>query len=171
MSRAFPPVYDRGAPVRIAGSEVAVDVSGEHRFKAPIDIVWQTLFDASALRASIPGCEELREEAPGVHVITARIGVSAVKGQYSGEVRVIEASRPSLYRLAMSGSGTPGEIQGEARFDLSEAAGGTVVAYRGDLKAQGALARVGSQVLSGAAKLMIGQFFKEMERQVRDRTP
>lgn len=171
MSRIFPPVYDRGAPVCIAGSEVAVDVSGEHRFNAPIDIVWQTLFDASALKASIPGCEDLREAAPGVHAIRARIGVSAVKGQYSGEVRVVEAARPSLYRLAMSGSGTPGELQGEARFDLREAPGGTMVAYRGNLKAQGALARVGSQVLSGAAKLMIGQFFKEMERQVRDRTP
>jgi hypothetical protein len=150
---------------------VAVDVSGEHRFKAPIDIVWQTLFDASALKASIPGCEELRQAAPGVHVITAHIGVSAVKGRYTGEVRVVEAARPSLYRLAMSGSGAPGVLHGEARFDLREAPGGTVVAYRGDLKAQGALARVGGQVLSGAAKLMIGQFFKEMERQVRDRTP
>ncbi len=30
---------------------------------------------------------------------------------------------------------------------------------------------VSAWVLSGAAKLLIGQFFREMERQVRDRTP
>ncbi len=148
-----------------------MDVSGEHRFKAPIDVVWQTLFDPSALRASIPGCEELREAEPGLHAIKARIGVSAVKGQYSGEVRVVEAVRPSLYRLQMSGSGTPGGLQGDARFELREVAGGTVLAYGGELRAQGGLARVGGRVLSGAAKLLIGQFFKEMERQVRDRTP
>lgn len=148
-----------------------MDVSGEHWFKAPIDVVWQTLFDTSALRASIPGCEELLERSPGVHAITARIGVSAVKGQYSGEVRVVEAAQPTLYRLAMSGHGRPGDIQGDARFDLREAPGGTIVSYSGGLRAQGGLARVGGQVLSGAAKLMIGQFFKEMDRQVRDRTP
>lgn len=148
-----------------------MEISGEYRFKAPIDVVWQTLFDPDALRASIPGCEELRETAAGVHAITARVGVSAVKGQYTGEVRVVEAERPTLYRLTMSGSGTPGDLQGDARIDLREAPGGTMVRYTGDLRAQGALARVGGQVLSGAAKLMIGQFFKEMERQVRDRTP
>ncbi len=171
MSRAFPPVYDRGAPVRIAGSEVAVDVSGEHRFKAPIDIVWQTLFDASALRASIPGCEELREEAPGVHVITARIGVSAVKGQYAGEVAVTDAAVPLSFRLVMAGKGDPGAIEADARVNLREEQGTTVVSYSGELRARGALARAGGQVLAGTARLLLGQFFKEMERQVRDRTP
>ncbi len=146
-----------------------MDVSGEHRFKAPIELVWETLFDVSAVKASIPGCEVLQETAPDVHTITLRVGVSAVKGRYTGEVRVAEATRPASYRLVMSGSGAQGNFQGEARIVLTAAPGGTVVSYTGDLMAQGPLARLGGPVLSGTAKLLIGQFFKEMERQVRDR--
>jgi carbon monoxide dehydrogenase subunit G len=37
------------------------------------------------------------------------------------------------------------------------------------VKAQGALARLGSRLLGGAAKLMAGQFFKAMEQQVKER--
>ena len=48
--------------------------------------------------------------------------------------------------------------------------GGTLVMYHGDVRAQGAIARLGSRLLGGAAKLMIGQFMKGMEKQVEQRT-
>jgi carbon monoxide dehydrogenase subunit G len=38
------------------------------------------------------------------------------------------------------------------------------------VKAQGAIARLGSRLLAGSAKLMVGQFMKAMEKQVEARS-
>lgn len=148
-----------------------MDISGEHRFRAPAALVWETLFDSRALKTSIPGCEALDELAPGRFFVSMRVGVSAVKGQYAGDVVVTEPAIPRSFRLAIAGQGDPGAIQAEASVSLRQEGDTTVVSYSGDLRARGALARVGAQVLAGTAKLLLSQFFKEMERQVRDRTP
>ena len=66
----------------------------------------------------------------------------------------------------VAGSGKPGSVQGNAVMTLSDEPGGTKVSYVGEVKAQGAIARMGSRLLAGAAKLMIGQFMKGMEKQV-----
>ena len=70
----------------------------------------------------------------------------------------------------MNGNGKPGSVQGDAALILSDDGPGTLVRYTGEVKAQGAIARLGSRLLTGAAKLMIGQFMKAMERQVEART-
>ena len=70
----------------------------------------------------------------------------------------------------VTGSGKPGSVQGDAKLVLSDDGAGTLVKYTGEVKAQGAIARLGSRLLAGAAKLMIGQFMKAMEKQVEGRT-
>jgi len=42
-----------------------------------------------------------------------------------------------------------------------------VVAYKGDAQVMGLIASVGQRMLSGAAKMFVGQFFKCMEGHVR----
>jgi carbon monoxide dehydrogenase subunit G len=53
---------------------------------------------------------------------------------------------------------------------LSDDGAGTLVKYSGEVKAQGAIARLGSRLLEGSAKLLIRQFMKGMEKQVEQRT-
>lgn len=172
MRRRGLPVYDRYAHEREAGAPgEPLDIAGEHRFRAPAGLVWETLFDARALKTSIPGCDSLDEVAPGRFHVSMRVGVSAVRGQYAGEVAVTDAAVPLSFRLVMAGKGDPGAIEADARVNLREEQGTTVVSYSGELRARGALARAGGQVLAGTARLLLGQFFKEMDRQVRDRTP
>ena len=86
-------------------------------------------------------------------------------------MKVVDPIENESYRLVVTGNGKPGSVQGDAKLTLSDhAAGGTLVKYAGDVKAQGAIARMGSRLLGGAAKLMIGQFMKGMEKQVEGRT-
>ena len=59
---------------------------------------------------------------------------------------------------------------GDAVLTLTDKGAGTLVTYVGEVKAQGAIARLGSRLLSGAAKLMVGQFMKLMEKQVEAKT-
>jgi carbon monoxide dehydrogenase subunit G len=147
-----------------------MEVSGEHKFSAPRAVVWQALLDPKALQASMPGCEKFVEVGPRSYDLTIKVGIAAIKGTYSGNVQVVDPVENQEYRLVVSGSGKPGHVQGDARLVLSDEGAGTLVKYAGDVKAQGAIARLGSRLLGGAAKLMIGQFMKGMEKQVEGRS-
>lgn len=147
-----------------------MEVTGEHKFDAPRAAVWKALLDPKALQASMPGCEKFEEVGPSSYDLTIKVGIAAIKGTYSGNVRVADPVENQSYRLVVQGSGKPGTVQGDATLSLSDEGGGTLVKYVGDVKAQGAIARLGSRLLGGAAKLMIGQFMKAMEKQVEGRT-
>lgn len=149
----------------------SMEISGEHRFRAPREAVWECLLDPGALQASMPGVEEFEETSPESYRITIKVGLAAIKGTYAGTVTVAERQPTDSYRLLVNGSGKPGSVQGNALMTLIDGPqpGETTVRYTGDVKAQGIIARAGSRVLGGAAKLMIGQFFKGMEKQVQAR--
>ncbi len=147
-----------------------MEIQGEHRFDAPRDVVWQLLLDPAALQASMPGCERFVEVGPESYDLTIRVGIAAIKGTYSGNVKVRDRKEGESYRLVVEGNGKPGSVQGDALMTLSRQEGPTTtVTYTGEVKAQGAIARLGSRLLGGTAKLMIGQFFKGMEKQVSNR--
>lgn len=147
-----------------------MDISGQHHFPAPRAVVWESLLDPKALQASMPGCDRFEPVGHESYDLTIKVGIAAIKGTYSGNVKVTDRNPEDSYRLLVSGSGKPGSVQGDAVMVLSDAAnGGTLVKYTGDVKAQGAIARMGSRLLGGAAKLMIGQFMKAMEKQVEQR--
>ncbi len=146
-----------------------MEISGEHRFAAPRQAVYQALLDPKALQASMPGCERFEEVGPQSYDLTIRVGIAAIKGTYSGNVKVADPVENEGYRLVVAGSGKPGQVQGDAKLVLTDDGAGTLVTYSGEVKAQGAIARLGSRLLAGAAKLMIGQFMKAMEKQVEAR--
>lgn len=146
-----------------------MEISGEYTFAAKPGVVWEALLDPAALQASMPGCEKFEEVGERSYDLTIRVGISAIKGTYSGNVQVTDVNPQDSYRLVVKGSGKPGSVQGDATLVLSAAGEGTLVKYTGEVKAQGAIARLGSRLLGGAAKLMIGQFFKAMEKQVQMR--
>lgn len=147
-----------------------MEISGEHRFAAPREAVYRAMLDPVALQASMPGCEKFEEVGPSSYDLTIKVGIAAIKGTYSGNVKVADPVENASYRLVVQGSGKPGQVQGDAKLELSDDGPATVVRYTGDVKAQGAIARLGSRLLGGAAKLMIGQFMKNMEKQVEGRT-
>ena len=143
-----------------------MEVSGDHAFKASRANVWRALLDPAALKASMPGCEKFEEVGPNSYDLTIRVGIAAIKGTYTGNVTVADPVENQSYRLVVHGTGKPGRVEGDATLRLSDDGGGTLVKYSGEVKAQGAISRLGSRLLGGAAKLMIGQFMKSMEDQV-----
>jgi carbon monoxide dehydrogenase subunit G len=144
-------------------------VQGEHRFDAPRQAVWDVLLDPAALREAMPGVQRFDEVGPRQYEVTLKIGIAAVKGTYSGKVAVKDQAPPESYRLDVEGSGGPGRVKGGATMRLREDGTRTVVAYEGDVQAAGAIAAVGQRLLGGAAKLLINQFFKAMDRQLQER--
>jgi len=147
-----------------------MEISGDYKFSAPPKAVFDAMLDPAALQASMPGCEKFEEVGDRSYDLTIKVGISAISGTYSGNVKVADVVDGESYRLLVHGSGKPGSVQGDAAMVISADGACSIVRYTGDVKAQGAIARLGSRLLAGAAKLMIGQFFKGMEKQIEQRT-
>jgi len=143
-----------------------MDVSGSHTFAAPRERVWYVLLDPDALRASLPSTKEFRQVAADDYEATMSVGIGAIKGTYSGKVQVRDKEPPTHYRLLVEGSGRPGFIKGDGLIELEEQGEKTLVRYHGQAQVGGMIAGVGQRLLQASAQLLIGQFFKSMERQL-----
>ncbi|MEE9277584.1 MAG: carbon monoxide dehydrogenase subunit G, partial [Dehalococcoidia bacterium] len=141
---------------------------GEHRFPAARSLVWEKLLDPETLRTSIPGCEDLKEVGPDSYDMTVTIGISAIRGTYSGNVTMADAEPEETYRLVAKGSGRAGSVNGSAQIRLADDGDGTLLTYEADLKATGPIARLGGRLVGSAAKMMVGRFFKAMDQHIRE---
>ena len=147
-----------------------MELSGEHRFDVPREKVWQFLLDPEVLKASLPGCEKLEEVGEDEYVATMKIGISFIKGTFSGRVKITDKNEPESYRMSVEGSGPQGQVSGVGTLNLVDEGGtATIVRYSGDANVRGSLARVGARMIMPAAKTIVGQFFDRMEKEATAR--
>ena len=146
-----------------------MEIKGEHEFDGPRALLYDLLLDPEVLASALPGTERFEEVAPDTYESTMRVGIASVRGTYTGHVEVLEQNPPESYRLRVAGTGKPGGVKADAFVELVEAGSGTTMHYRAEVKARGTIARLGGRLLGGVARLLIGQFFKSIERQVDDR--
>jgi len=140
-----------------------VELTGEHTFDVPREQVWKFMLDPEVLKACLPGCEKLEAVGEDEYVATMKIGISFIKGTFTGKVKITDKDEPNSYKMAVEGSGPQGQVSGVGELNLVDNdAGGTIVKYRGDANVRGSLARVGARMIQPAAKTIAGQFFEKM---------
>jgi carbon monoxide dehydrogenase subunit G len=138
-----------------------MDMTGEQRIPAPRQAVWDALNDADALKASIPGCEEVEKKSDTEFSAKVLLAVGPVKARFSGEVTLSDIDAPNGYTLTGQGSGgAAGFGKGEAKITLSEDGGDTVISYTAHATVGGKLAQIGQRLIDATAKKLAGQFFE-----------
>ena len=103
---------------------------------------------------------------PDQYQATLTVGIAAVKGKYTGSVRLSEKEPPQRFTMRVEGKGTGGFMQGSGVLQLADDPQGTKVTYEGDVQVGGPIASVGQRLLDGAAKMMVGQFFTAVNAQI-----
>ena len=137
-------------------------IEGSNDIPAPRDRVWSAFLDPGVIATAIPGCEKLEGIGPDEYRAVMKVGVGPVKGTFEGKVRLFDQEPPHRYRMAVEGTGGPGFVRGEAVMELTEAEGGTRVAYNADVQVGGLIASVGQRMLGGVSRMMLDQFFGKM---------
>jgi len=138
-----------------------MDMTGEQRIAAPKQAVWDALNDADALKASIPGCEEIEKKSTTEFSAKVSLAVGPVKARFSGEVTLSDIDAPNGYTLTGEGSGgAAGFGKGEAKVVLTEDGGETVISYTAHAMVGGKLAQIGQRLIDATAKKLAGQFFE-----------
>ena len=143
-------------------------ISGEQTLPAPRERVWELFNDAERLSRLVPGCEKLDVLGPDEYGGTLNVGIAAVKGVYSGKLKLEDKRPPEHYRMSVDGKGKQGFVRGSGTLDLAVKDGKeTVVRYLGDIQIGGPLVQVGQRVIDSAAKMMIGQFFAAADAELK----
>jgi len=145
-------------------------VDGNVSMSGPQQAVYDTLSDPDALRQCLPGCEKFDEVSPGRYETVLKAGVAGVKGTFTGTVTLSDAKAPESYTLTVEGSFSGGFVKGVGRITLApDGDDKTKVAYSGDGQVGGPLASVGQRLMAPAAKMVVNQFFRCMDGQLKAR--
>ena len=143
-------------------------IEGTHEVQAPRERVYALLIDPEVLQRCIPGCERLEKTAENAYAATIRAGIGAIKGIFTGTVRLEDMRPPEHYRIIVEGKGGPGFAKGAGVLDLEEQTPvATLIKYTGDLQLGGTLASVGQRMIQGTAKMMASQFFTALEAEAK----
>ncbi len=141
-------------------------VDGSYQFDAPRERVWTVLLDPQALKGCIPGCESLTATGEDQYEAIMKVGVAAIRGTYKGKVRITDKDELNSYKLLIEGSGGPGFVRGEAAVELADNGSSTQVTVHGDGQVGGTVAGVGQRMIGGVAKMLMGQFFDCLKKQL-----
>jgi len=132
---------------------------------APRERVFPMLLDPAVLQRLIPGCEEIAPDGEAALTIKMSAGISGIRGKVEGRIEVEESRPPEHYRLAMSAKGMGSFFEGTAEIDLTEAEGGTQVAYAVEGKIGGMIAAVGDRMIDLGVKKGVGYFFERLKQE------
>ncbi|WP_102348410.1 CoxG family protein [Bacillus sp. Marseille-P3661] len=139
-----------------------MQLKGENLCLADIDTVYNSLLDPDCLANALPGCKSLSMPEEDVYEGVVELGVGPVVGSYKSKVIVEEKKSPKYIKLSANGKGKTGSVTFTLVLHLEEVDGGTEASWEVDAKVSGLVASVGSRVMTGVARFIAKQFFKNL---------
>jgi carbon monoxide dehydrogenase subunit G len=145
-------------------------LSDTYTFDADQDTVWRLLMDPAAIAKAMPGVDKLTpiDGETNAWRATAKIGIAAVNGTYSGMVRLSEITAPTQYRLSVNGEGQQSFIGGTAlltlHYDSDQKK--TILDWDADANISGKLASIAQRLIVAAASMLGKQFFRGIASQL-----
>ncbi|MBZ0163280.1 MAG: molybdopterin-dependent oxidoreductase [Notoacmeibacter sp.] len=141
--------------------------SGAAEFAVSQQELWNTLLDPDTLAGIIPGCHSVTRVADTHFRADVTLGVGPVKGRYTVDVELSNLVEPASAILSGTARGALGSGSGRGHVWLEATGAGTRLSYEYEARVGGKVAAVGGRLLDGAARMVIGQFFKALGRQAR----
>lgn len=143
-------------------------IEGEYVFKAgDPEEVWEALNTPEIIAKAMPGCEKFEVVGEGNYEAVISIGISVIKGTYNTNISITEKNKPSFV-LCIDSTGAVGFVRLRAPITIkaNDKGSGTLLIWEAEGEVGGLIAGVGNRILSGVAKLLVGQFFKSIEQQI-----
>ena len=107
-------------------------VQGSYEFDAPLETVWNALFDAEILARTLPGCEKLEREGNQFRGdINVKMG--PVQGKFQGKVDITDVVEHQGYTMIVDGRGPAGFGKATAAMRVTAQGSGTRLDYDSDV--------------------------------------
>jgi uncharacterized protein len=145
-------------------------IAGTFSFKAGQIAVWDTFMNPDSIAKALPGVERLIPIEGEIDAwrATAKIGIAAVSGTYTGIVRMSDIAPHDHFLLSVDGEGQGSIIGAAVQVALSydTTKGITSIAWDADANVFGRLAGLGQRLVAAAASMLAQQFFRSLARQI-----
>lgn len=140
-------------------------IEGKFTVKAPIQKLWDTLFDVQALATCLPGTEEIKQIDEKTYDVTMKQKVGIIKVTMKGRQTLTKVEAPN--HLEMEGEAEDvtklGRMKDKVTMDLKETGSGEVeISYNIDVSMVGKLAMFGDRVMRSKATEIEREFVKNL---------
>jgi uncharacterized protein len=143
-------------------------LAGDYLFDAPVQEVWNALFDPAILASVMPGCEKL-ELVDGRYRGELNVKVGPVQGRFGGTVNLKDTDEPRSYTMIIDGRGAPGYVKANASVALAPEGAGTRMRYDADAQVGGKVASVGQRLLEASARAIVQQSLEGLHENIKIR--
>jgi carbon monoxide dehydrogenase subunit G len=141
-------------------------LSGTYKFKASGTQVFNAILNPEVLKACIPGCNSI-EYLDSSHIqANLALPLPGLKGPYSFVINIANQQAPRYLELQLKRSGRGGSVNAISQISLSDEADGTTLSYNANAELSGAAALANNPIGEGAAKNMLGTFFKNLDKTI-----
>jgi len=146
-------------------------MEGKFTLKAPIQKVWDTLFEPETLLSCIPGAERIErvDEKTYDCVVKQKVGPISVKFKFKSILSKVEPPKHIEVDGEGEDIGRAGHFVQKSIVDLREIPGGEVeVSYRTDATIVGKLAMFGDRIMRAKAKKVEEEFTKALQERLKN---
>ena len=143
-----------------------MNVSGERRFEAPRERVWNVLNSPESMAKTMPGVEgfEVHDERHWTANVKVPLGLGGLRMKINFEK--LEEREPEFARLSAKGEGVGAIMNMQTSFELEEAEGATLMKWAADVSIAGPVGSMGQRVLQPIINQQVGNVLRSLEQQV-----
>jgi uncharacterized protein len=147
-----------------------VKVQGTYTFAAPLDTVWNALFDPEVLARTLPGCEKLEREGNQFKGdINVKMG--PVQGKFQAKVDIKIIVDHESYEMIVDGRGPAGFGKATALMHVQAEGSGTRLDYDSDVQVGGKIASVGQRLIDASSRAIVKQSLEGLHEQIKALAP
>ncbi len=134
------------------------------------DKVWELLFDIPRLSQCVPGLQSVEVLDAKTYRGNVVVRVGPIKSEFSGTIRLTEATPPHRIAGSLEGSDQKGASSVKALFSgaLTPVENGTQAAFQIEANLRGRLAQFGGPVITATARKLTAQFADNLRAQLED---
>jgi carbon monoxide dehydrogenase subunit G len=147
-----------------------VKVQGSYTFEAPLETVWNALFDPEVLARTLPGCEKLEREGNQFKGdINVKMG--PVQGKFQAKVDITDIVEHESYQMIVDGRGPAGFGKATALMRVQAEGTGTRLDYDSDVQVGGKIASVGQRLIDASSRAIVKQSLEGLNEQIKALAP
>jgi len=142
-------------------------LEGRYVLKANRTDVWNLISNPEKIARCLPGLQQLEIKDSKTFVVTVKVGISFVRGNFKFTFTLIDQIPPSHLRFQANGRGAGVSVNMNTSMDLSEPQpGSTELSWKSDVELGGLLGELSPSLLQNSTSGFTQEFFNCIKAQL-----